>query len=45
MNRSLGTPTHSSDGDIVREEGASIAAAQVPVDAVDVTEAHKARGI
>jgi hypothetical protein len=39
-NRSLATPTLSSDGDIVREETASIAALEVPVDAsVDVSEA------
>jgi hypothetical protein len=42
-HRSLVTPTPSSDGDVVREEAASIAATQVPVYAsVDVTSAPDA---
>jgi hypothetical protein len=37
------TPTHSPDGDIIREEAASIPALQVPVDAaVDVSYAPNA---
>jgi hypothetical protein len=39
-NRSLATPNHSSDDEVIREEAASIAASQVPADAsVDVSEA------
>jgi hypothetical protein len=42
-NRAPATPNHSSDGEVIREEAAGIAAAQVPADAsADQTDAGKA---